>query len=203
MNQKLVNGFEYYYQNQNYKSGMIFDYWSCGPATKGPNGEKQPGAFPAGFLKKLKAAFYDVYPFKKDEIAHVCSGWVPKTEGITIDIKPDYNPDIVSNVEDFSNIFRAAYGTVKWSIADPPYNLRRAKEYYNLQVLVNKSKMLHEMNAITEVGGFIGILDQYSLNGYPHNLKKIAVIAVASIPNPDLRVFTIWRKIGSVQTKLS
>ncbi len=53
------------------------------------------------------------------------------------------------------------------------------------------------MISVTKIGGYIGILDQYSLNGYPKNIMKVAIIAVASIPNPDLRVFTVWKKLCS------
>jgi len=177
---------------------MIFDYWSCGSARPwvDKDGKKIGGAFPQGFLKRVKTAFYDVYPFRSDEVAHICSGGIPDSEGITIDIDPEHNPNLIANVEHFTAEFLKRWPKVKWSIADPPYSKRRALEYYDLKVLVSKGKMLREMEKITEIGGFIGILDQYSLNGYPKTLKKIALIAVASIPNPDLRVFTVWRKIA-------
>lgn len=196
MSQEYIQpSFKYNYQNQTYKSGTIFDYWSCGSAERGPDGKRWPGAFPKGFLKRLKTAFAEVWPNTPGEIAHVCSGRLPSSEGIRIDIYDDHNPDILSNAENFAEAFLNAFHKIKWSIADPPYTNRRAQEYYN-QVLLNKSKMLREMEKITEVGGFIGILDQYSLNGYPRTLKKIALIAVSSIPNPDLRVFTVWRKLS-------
>lgn len=186
---------DYNYQNQTYKSGMIFDYWACGPAEKGPGGKAWPGAFPAGFLGRLKTAFSFVFPKKREEIAHICSGRIPKKEGIRVDNNPKNHPDMLANVEDFAKEFLKKYHKVKFSIADPPYNIRRAKEYFHQQLL-NKNKMLKEMVKITRKGGLIAILDQYSLNGYPRNLEKIAVIAVSSIPNPDLRVFTVWRKIA-------
>ena len=173
---------------------MIFDYWACGPAEKA-NGKAWPGAFPAGFLGRLKTAFSLVWPKKRVEIAHICSGRIPKKEGIRVDISPKYHPEIIANVEDFAKQYLKLYNKVRWSIADPPYNVRRAKEYFHQQLL-NKNKMVKEMVKITRKGGFVATLDQYSLNGYPRNLKKIAVIAVSSIPNPDLRVFTVWRKIA-------
>lgn len=191
----VLKPFKYHYQNQTYKSGTIFDYWSCGSAEKGSDGKRWPGAFPQGFLKRLKSSFADVWPKNTDLIAHICSGRVPDSEGITVDNNPELKPDLVANVENFSNEFLLHFDKVLWAVADPPYNSRRAKEYFH-QTLLNKNKMLLEMEKITEIGGFIGILDQYSINGYPRNLKKIALIAVASIPNPDLRVFTVWRKLS-------
>ena len=190
----LAKNFQYYYQNQTYPSGMIFDYWACGPAEKA-NGKAWPGAFPAGFLGRLKTSFSLVWPKKREEIAHICSGRIPKKEGIRVDIARKYHPDMVANVEEFAKQFLKKYHKVRWSITDPPYNVRRAKEYFHIQLL-SKNKMVKEMTKITRVGGFVATLDQYSLNGYPRNLKKIAVIAVSSIPNPDLRVFTVWRKIA-------
>ena len=174
---------------------MIFDYWSCGPAEKGPDKKAWPGAFPAGFLGRLKTSFSQVWPEKREEIAHICSGRIPQKEGIRVDNNPENEPDMVANAEEFAEEFLKLHNKVKWSIADPPYNVRRAKEYYHQQLL-NKNKMVKEMVKITRKGGFVATLDQYSLNGYPRNLKKIAVIAVSSIPNPDLRVFTVWRKMS-------
>ena len=174
---------------------MIFDYWACGPAEKGPGGRAWPGAFPAGFLGRLKTAFSFVFPKKRTEIAHICSGRIPKKEGIRVDNARKNHPDMVANAEDFAKEFLKKFHKVKWSIADPPYSIRRAKEYYHQQLL-NKNSMVKEMVKITAKGGFVATLDQYSLNGYPRTLQKIAVIAVSSIPNPDLRVFTVWRKIS-------
>ena len=56
------------------------------------------------------------------------------------------------------------------------------------------AKMLKSMERMCKPGGYIGILDQTTLNWKPKNLKKIAMIAVTSVPNLDVRLFTVYRK---------
>ena len=56
--------------------------------------------------------------------------------------------------------------------------------------------MLKSMAEVTKPGGYIGILDQHAIIGKPANLKKIAHIAVTSIPNNDARLFTVYKKLS-------
>ena len=90
-------------------------------------------------------------------------------------------------------------GHVKVTIADPPYNKARARDYYKQEGKLNIIKMLKEMTKVTEVGGFVILLDQTSPAVGPHipNLKRVALIGVTSVPNQDCRLCTVWRKVSS------
>jgi len=185
----------YNYQNSTYTSGFIFDFWSCGSAQKDEYKIKFPGAYPAGFLKRWRAAFESTFLESNNTILHVCAGRVPFSEGLTQDIKPDYSPDYKCNAEEIHITYPELSNKFQWTIADPPYNQAASKKYYDMPLL-NKHKMLKSMAAVTKPGGYIGILDQNALIGKPANLKKIAHIAVTSIPNTDARLFTVYRKLS-------
>lgn len=181
------------------KFKIISDCWLCGPPEKDENGIKFAGAYPSGFLNRWKIAFKNYIP-ELPMILHVCAGRVPKSEGSTLDIDPKYNPDYLCNAETMR------YGSLMegerqvpsnyfdWELADTPYNEEASEKYYK-KPLLNKSMMIKQMARTTKVGGFIGILDQIMPQGPPRNLKCVARIGVTSVPNLDIRAFTVFRKI--------
>lgn len=185
---------DYHYQNLTYESGFIFDFWSCGPPAKvkTPKGDKFAGGYPAGFIKRWKQAFSSVM-CNPNRILHVCAGAISSAEGYRQDINSDFMPDLECNAEEIAENFPEFVEFFEWVIADPPYNAEAALKYYGVPLL-KKSKMLKSMERMCKPGGYIGILDQTTLNWKPKNLKKIAMIAVTSVPNLDVRLFTVYRK---------
>ena len=185
---------------------IVTDVFLCGPPEKGPNGEKFEGAFPSGFLKKIKLAFKNYYPGPietRTQVLHVCAGRVPKSEGMTLDIDKKYDPVYLCNAEIMilPNGTRVPPDKFSWSISDTPYNIDAAKKYYD-KPMINRSKVLQQMNRVTKVGGFIGILDQITTNSPPRNLKVVARIGVTSVPNLDMRYFTVLKKLGPTVDQL-
>lgn len=179
------------------------DLWLCGPAESDLNGEKFPGAFPAGFLKRLKWTFKKYYPTDPNEILHVCAGRVPKTEGLRLDISKKYNPDFLCDCQTFilPNGTKIPENLVTWCISDTPYNKPAANKYYS-STMIERSKVLKQMNRVTKIGGFIGILDQITPSGPPKNLLMVAKIGVSSVPNLDLRIFSVLKKTGPTTEEL-
>ncbi len=169
---------------------IITDVWLCGPSEKDQYGKKFDGAYPSGFLKRLKSAFKECYPSDPSKILHVCSGRIPKSEGIRLDIDPKYQPDYIASAENIP----IPDNTFDWVIADPPYNHEASMKYYN-KPLLSKSKMIKEMVRVCKSGGFVGLLDQIMINKPPINSKRFAMIGVTSVPNLDMRIFTVLRKI--------
>ncbi len=190
---------QYQYVNTRFK--IIADIWLCGPIQKDSEGNKFPGAYPAGFLNNWKTGFVNYIP-SNAKILHVCAGRVPKSEGMTLDIDPKYDPDYLCNAETMRyGSFEEGQKEVPsdyfdWELADPPYNEEASQKYYN-KPLVNKSKMIKQMIRTTKVGGFIAILDQTMPQGPPRNVKCVARIGVTSVPNLDMRIFTVFRKISN------
>lgn len=183
-----MNSEEYHHQNKQFK--IIADVWLCGSAQKDSDGNKFSGAYPAGFLKRFRTAFADFIPSDPMDMLHVCSGRLPPSEGMRLDVDSKYDPDILSDAEDMSQVNDEAFS---WVIADPPYNENASKKYYK-RPLLKKSQMIREMTRVCKVNGFIALLDQYSPNSFPRCLKRIALVGVTSVPNTDMRIFTVWQK---------
>ena len=179
---------------------MIFDFWACGPAQnpKSKSGEViLRGAFPAGFLGRLKASLAVYWPSRWYQIMHVCAGSINPKEGIRIDKSDLFKPNILSDAENFAEKYYNRYkNPVKICIADPPYNDGKAKDYYKQNEKLNIIRMLKQMYAVTAPSGFIVLLDQTSPSTGQHipGMKKVALIGVTSVPNVDVRLCTIWRK---------
>ena len=185
---------EYRHQNKEFK--IIADVWLCGSAESDSDGNKFSGAYPAGFLKRFKSAWQDFLPKDNHDILHVCAGRLPKEEGTRLDIDAKYNPDIIENAEDMLSVQDEWFS---WVIADPPYNEEASQKYYG-KPLLKKSQMIREMTRVCKVNGFIALLDQYSPNSFPRCLKRIALIGVTSVPNTDMRIFTVWQKERKFET---
>jgi len=190
-----MNFKKYNYQNKEFN--IIADVWLCGSAQKDSQGNKFSGSYPAGFLKRLKSSFKDFLPASNMDILHVCSGRLPPEEGMRLDISEEYDPDILSNAEDMSQINDESF---LWVIADPPYNEEASRKYYG-RPLLNKVKMIREMARVCKEGGYVALLDQYSPNSFPRCLKRNALIGITSVPNTDMRVFTVWQKIDKFNKK--
>jgi len=191
---------EYLFQKD--KFNVVADTWLCSSAEKDADGNKFDGAFPKGFLKRLKASFVNYYPTDRNEILHVCAGRVPAEEGMRLDHSQKYKPDFLCNAEDF----RLSDGKLvpsekfQWVLSDTPYNLQASKKYYKTPML-NRSNVLRQMNRVCKVGGFIGVFDQIQVVSPPRNLKRVAIIGVTSVPNLDMRILTVLKKLSKYEGK--
>lgn len=189
---------KYIHQCTDFK--IVTDIYLCGPASKDQEGNKFDGAYPLGFLNRVKKGFASYWPTDVNKILHVCAGTISKSEGKTLDIDPKYNPDYLCNAETFrygnleTGETQISDNTFEWELADPPYNKDASEKYYNKPLLI-KSKMIKQMARTVKVGGFIGILDQIMPQGPPRNIKCVARIGVTSVPNLDMRILTVFKKI--------
>jgi len=187
------------YNFQNKEFNIIADIWLCGSAEKDSEGNKFSGAYPAGFLKRLKSAFQDFYPTNPVDILHVCSGRISCKEGMRLDIDPKYKPDFLCNAENMTEIKDEEF---LWVQSDTPYNKEASLKYYD-KPMVNRSKVIKEMTRVCKIGGFIAMLDQISPNNVPRCLKRFALIGVTSIPNQDMRIFSVFQKVKKYESTAS
>ena len=184
-----IEDMKYNFQNQDFN--IIADMWFCGPPEKGVDGKKFPGAHAAGFRKHVIEAFSQVYPGRREDILFVCSGRIPQSLGITLDINPEYNPEFVGDAQNMDMFEDEMFS---WTESDTPYNKKIAEGFYNIPML-DKSKVMKEMVRVTKVGGFIAILDESIVTAAPRNLKRVAIIGVTVNPNKQIRAFTVYRKL--------
>lgn len=176
------------------KFKIATDVWLCGRANnpKDENGDIiLRGCYPLGFLKRMKDSFYFIFKdLKRNDILFVCSGSVPKQEGMRLDKDNLFKPDYLADAE---NMHMIPDNTFRWVTSDTPYNEDASDKYYK-KPLLNKSKVLREMTRVTKVGGFVSLLDESFPVSPPRNLKCVARIAVSSVPNLTFRCFTAFRK---------
>lgn len=184
----VMDSNKYHHQNKEFK--IIADVWLCGSAEKDNEGGKFAGAYPAGFMKRLKTAFKDFYPEDREDILHVCSGRLPSSEGLRLDIDDQYEPDFLNDAENMEDVEDEQF---QWVQSDTPYNKEASSKYYG-KPMITRSKVVKEMTRVCKVGGFISMLDQISPNNVPRCLKRVALIGVTSIPNQDMRIFTVFQK---------
>jgi len=107
-----------------------------------------------------------------------------------LDVDPKYSPDYLCNAE---KMIMIPDNTFKMTHSDTPYNTDAASKYYG-KAMLDRSKVLREMNRITKVGGLIAILDQITTVSPPRNLKVVARIGITSVPNLDMRFLTVLKK---------
>jgi len=115
-------------------------------------GEQPPGVFgmyPAALISKL-------LPWlrcDRSRILHVCSGGLPKGEGIRVDIRPEALPDIVADGRDLP-LEDASQDAV---LIDPPYSEHYARELYGTDY-PRPSHLLREAARVVKPNGRIGIV---------------------------------------------
>lgn len=87
----------------------------------------------------------------RHEILHVCSGSLPRGEGIRVDIRPDAQPDILADGRDMPMI---ASGSVKAVMLDPPYCPEYAESLYGVEY-PRPAHLLREAARVVQPGGRI------------------------------------------------
>jgi len=164
-------------------SWRIYGIWQIGHNYQRKEGYY--GEYPPSYLERVYALFPD-----KHRILHLFSGTVRDKQGITFDINPNLNPDVVGDVRDLLKYF--SKGQFDLVIADPPYEKRDFERYGTKPF--SKAKVVRDVAYITEPGGFLVWLDTI-VPIYSKELWKLSGhILLLTGTNRRVRVVTIWER---------
>jgi hypothetical protein len=159
---------------------------------KGVNG----GRYPIPMLRAID----EIFGFEKN-IIEVCSNQI---EGLnkggncyTVDINPEYEPDLIADGQDLAAIPDNSYN--RWR-CDPPYNRKTAKEMYNCK-LPNVTKLLKEGCRVVKPNSLLFLLHEDITPSNIAGLRKIGFIHVTAIPNKKARALNIYMKVPTEKSK--
>lgn len=107
------------------------------------------GMYPRSFIPKI-------LPWLKchrRQVVHVCSGGLPRGEGIRVDIRPEACPDIVAD----GRHLPFETGSVDAVLLDPPYTEHYARDLYGVKY-PRPSHLLREAARVVKPCGRIGFV---------------------------------------------
>ena len=167
--------------------GTIYrDTWGLGPASN-----KYPGSFPRGLIPRIKARHW-----WGDKRLWMFSGSFKDPGGVTVDINPEVQPDVVANCEQLP--FEDE--SFDFVMLDPPYSELEARELYNLEYC-NIFQVINEAARVTRPGGVMVILHRLAPfhapqeNVHKRRMSAVAIVGVYTIAGyVNMRALTVWRK---------
>lgn len=120
------------------------------------------------------------------EVLHVCSGALPRGEGIRVDIRPEAKPDILADGRALP-LRDACMAAV---LIDPPYTEHYARELYGTEY-PRPSHLLAEAARVVRPGGRIGLVHYIVSNPAPATrfVKAFALCMGFGFPMRALAIY--------------
>ena len=151
------------------------------------------GGYPKGFIEW---AFSIMGVKDPEDVVHLCSGSI-KT-GITVDIRPELNPDIVADCRNTG----IASNSIHFILADPPYAQDYAENLYGTgSVYPKPGEILKEASRILVDGGLVGIM-HFIVPMTRKPLKMLGVWGITTGAGYAIRAWSLFRKDTYAQAEI-
>lgn len=125
---------------------------------------------------------------ERREVLHVCSGGLPRGEGIRVDIRLAARPDIVAD----GRALPFANGTFAAVMIDPPYTEHYARELYGVEYPL-PSHLLREASRVTRPGGRI-VLVHYLVANPPDGAHHVKTFGLSMGFGYPMRAVNVYEK---------
>jgi hypothetical protein len=144
------------------------------------------GGYPASYLRRVKALFPD-----KQRALHLFSGKVDTAAfpGVTVDINPDHQPDIVDDAHTLARVPLESFDLV---VADTPYSAEDCEHYGT--PMVNRNKIMQTLGDRLASGCHVAWLDQVLPMYRKAEFAVEAHIGMVKSTNHRFRVLTVFRR---------
>lgn len=125
---------------------------------------------------------------ERHEILHVCSGALPRGEGIRVDIRPEAHPDIIAD----GRALPFADGSIKAWMGDPPYTAQYAQDLYGVEYPL-PSHLLAEAARVVRPSGIIAFV-HYLVPMPPPGCRFVKAFGLSTGFGFPMRAVTLFRK---------
>lgn len=159
---------------------MLFE--DLGDAGAAPEGVF--GMYPAALIPKLLPWLNA----DRREVLHVCSGGLPRGEGIRVDVRPGARPDVLADGRRLP--FRD--GCISAALIDPPYSVHYAKELYGVDYPL-PSHLLAEAARVVRPCGRIGFV-HYLVPHPPPSCRHVKTFGLSMGFGYPMRAVTIYQR---------
>lgn len=151
-----------------------------------PEFEPQPiyGQYPRGLIAKLLPLLH----CERREILHVCSGALPRGEGIRVDIRPSAQPDILAD----GRALPLRDGSMAAVMLDPPYSEGYAQSLYGVEY-PRPAHLLAEAARVVRPGGRI-VLVHYITAAPAPGTRFVRALGMSTGFDMPMRAVSIYER---------
>jgi SAM-dependent methyltransferase len=142
------------------------------------------GMYPSALIPKLMPWLR----CERREVLHVCSGGLPRGEGIRVDLRPEARPDIIAD----GRALPLADASVAAVLLDPPYSEHYARELYGT-AYPRPAHLLAEAARVVRPGGRIGFV-HYIVPNPPEGCHHVKTFGLSMGFGYPMRAVTLFER---------
>lgn len=152
------------------------------------------GQYPRGLIRKLLPWLRCA----RNEVLHVCSGSLPRGEGVRVDIRTAARPDILADARHLPLADGSWRGGI---LIDPPYSAHYARELYGVDY-PRPSHLLREAARVIALGGRIGLVHYITAKPAP-GTRLVKAFGLSTGFDMPMRAVAIYERDGAPTAQLA